>query len=133
MKNSNNAVGTYTDDAKTAIRTMIGAAPIANPEFTGSISLGRKANTTVGSNSVAVGYNVTASNIAAHAEGSGTVASGYYSHAEGLTTTASSPNSHAEGYNSTASADGAHAEGKDTVASATYAHAEGNTTTASGY
>jgi len=31
-------------------------APIASPNFTGSISLGRKANTTVGGGSVAEGY-----------------------------------------------------------------------------
>lgn len=42
-------------------------APIANPAFTGSISLGRKNNTTVGSNSVAEGRYTTASGLGAHA------------------------------------------------------------------
>jgi hypothetical protein len=49
----------------------------------GSISIGRKADTTMGAVSVAIGYNVTASGNASHAEGYYTTASGNYSHAEG--------------------------------------------------
>jgi len=66
--------------------------------FTGSISLGRKENTTVGSNSIAVGYNVEASGYKSKAEGSNTVASGENTHAEGNGTIASGSMSHAEGY-----------------------------------
>jgi len=51
-------------------------APKASPVFTGSISLGRKSNTTNGSNSIAVGTDVTASGTNAHAEGYNTTASG---------------------------------------------------------
>ena len=103
-----------------------------NPEFTGSISMGRKANTTVGDMSVAIGFNTTASGYASHAEGLNTTASSTFSHAEGAGTTASQHASHAEGNDTTASAMSAHAEGYDTVASSTGAHAEGHATVASG-
>lgn len=117
-----------------------------DPTGTGSLSLNRKANTTIGTNSVAVGYNTTASstysfaegdstkasNSAAHAEGYYTTASGMRSHAEGANTTASGVASHAEGGSSTASGSAAHAEGYST-ASKDYAHSEGSSTTASGY
>ena len=107
-------------------------APIANPAFTGSISLGRKANTTVGINSSAVGNNVEASGDYSHAEGAGTVASGEYSHAEGSGTTASGVLSHAEGANSNAINTSTHAEGAGTTASGVYSHAEGVGTIAGG-
>lgn len=115
--------------------------PKDNPVFTGSISMGRKANTTVGANSFAVGLNATASGQGSHAEGTGTKASGNYSHAEGQGTTAAGIYSHvegssqttsnasyghAEGYATTASgANGAHSEGYTTVASGNFSHAEG--------
>lgn len=88
----------------------------ANPTGTGSLSLNRKANTTVGTNSVAVGNN--------------TEASGTYSHAEGGSTTASGNTSHAEGYGTTASGNYSHTEGVDTQASGTSSHAQGQRTTA---
>lgn len=130
-----------------------------NPVFTNSISLGRKADTTIGKNSFAVGNNVEASGFGshaegfstkvtdsyghaeggnttagyyAHAEGNGTTASGRHSHAEGQKTTANSMNSHAEGYGTTASAEGAHAEGRSSTASDIAAHAEGIGTKATG-
>lgn len=118
----------------------------SNPTGTGSFSLNRKANTTVGTNSVAVGTNTTASASNAHAEGSSTTASAAGAHAEGYDTVASGPNgSHAEGYgshaeglashaenNGTATGDYSHAEGGSSTASGIYSHAEGNHTTASG-
>ena len=107
-------------------------APKANPVFTGSISLGRKANTTVGSNSVAEGYDVTASGNYSYAEGGGTTASGNLSHAEGAGTTASGSQSHAEGGGTTASGENSHAEGGGSQATAGQAHAEGSGTKASG-
>lgn len=88
----------------------------ANPTGTGSLSLNRKANTTIGQYSVAEGYMNTAS--------------GNYSHAEGNLTTASGTDSHAEGGNSTASGLASHAEGSGTTASGTYSHAEGSGTIA---
>lgn len=107
-------------------------APKANPVFTGSISMGRKADTTVGEESVAVGHDATASERASHAEGGYTTASGEASHAEGGNTTASGALSHAEGGNTTASESYSHAEGFTTTASGVNSHAEGNQTVASG-
>ena len=135
-------------------------APTASPVFTGSISMGRAASTTVGTNSVAIGTNVeasgmysfsigngakataggshaegsssTASEIASHAEGMQSVASGNAAHAEGYTTTASGNYSHAEGHESTASGDTAHAEGYQTKAVGTCSHAEGSSSEANG-
>lgn len=109
-----------------------------------NISMNRKAGTEVGSRSVAVGSDVTASGYcahaegentesageAAHAEGRGTKALENYSHAEGQGTTANGYYSHAEGSNTTAGGQGAHAEGQGTTASKNCAHAEGSNTTA---
>lgn len=106
-------------------------APIASPNFTGSISLGRAANTTVGAGSVAEGDYVTASGVLSHAEGGGTTASGNQSHAEGTSTIASGNQSHAEGSGTTASGYQSHAEGSGTIASGNQSHAEGAGTTAS--
>ena len=97
-----------------------------------TLSMGRKAGTTVGRNSVAVGQTVEASGQAAHAEGSNTTASEAQAHAEGLNTTSSGVASHAEGEDTTASGDNSHAEGENTTASDDSAHAEGYHTTASG-
>lgn len=82
-----------------------------NPVGTGSFSMNRKANTTVGNCS--------------HAEGYDTTASGGYSHAEGYNTTASGGHSHAEGYETIASGYYSHAEGESTIASGTYQHVQG--------
>lgn len=95
------------------------------------ISWGRKADTTIGERSVALGTNVEASGTYSHAEGSGT-ASGYYSHAEGAATTASGYYSHAEGSNTTALGEYSHSEGFKVEARGMYSHAEGILTTASG-
>ena len=97
-----------------------------------AISLGRKADTSSPSGSVALGENVTASNYNSHAEGCYTTASGENAHAEGNSTKASNFNSHAEGYWTTASGSNSHAEGEYTTASGENAHAEGKKTTASG-
>ena len=103
-----------------------------NPTGTGSFSLNRKADTTVGKHSFAEGENVTASGSASHAEGQNTTASGGNSHAEGHNTTASGFDSHTEGYDTTASGYGSHAEGQSTTASGYVSHAEGYTTKVSG-
>lgn len=95
------------------------------------ISWGRKADTTIGERSVALGTNVEASGTYSRAEGSGT-ASGYYSHAEGAATTASGYYSHAEGSNTTALGEYSHSEGFKVEARGMYSHAEGILTTASG-
>lgn len=102
-----------------------------NTELTGSLSLGRMSNTTVGSNSVAIGTNVTASGNNSVAFGSATTATGASAHAEGTSADATGAASHAEGYNTTASGQYSHAEGYTTTASGSYSHAEGRYTTAS--
>ena len=102
------------------------------PVFIGNISMGRKKGSTIGGYSVAIGYDITASGYASHAEGDNTVASGNQSHAEGERTTASGYNSHAEGYKTIASNTLSHAEGNSTTASGYASHAEGDNTVASG-
>lgn len=88
----------------------------ANPTGTGSLSLNRKANTTVGNYSVAVGTNNTASGADSHAEGNTTTASGLRSHAEGYGCVSSGADSHAEGRSSQSSGELSHAQGLGTVA-----------------
>ena len=130
--------GTYSASTNKAatVSTVTNAitplAPKESPVFTGSVSLGRKSNTTVGSNSFAVGSNVTASEQYSHAEGNYTTASGANSHAEGNGSTASNHSSHAEGYRGSASGAYSHAEGDSCAASGEASHAEGSYTTASG-
>ena len=117
-----------------------------NPTGTGYFSLNRKTDYIPGVNSVAVGYQTTASGDYSFAEGNQTIASGLssqaecnnteasgeYSHAEGNNTTASGSDSHAEGSSTTASGNCSHAEGFSTIASGEYSHAEGRSTAASG-
>ena len=112
------ATEAYVDEAIKDIDTD-------NLVVTNSISMGRKANTTIGTKSIAVGNNVTASGYASHAEGEDTTASGYASHAEGHFTTASGDYSHAEGYYTEATIGHTHAEGFGTRASSGYQHVQG--------
>ena len=105
----------------------------SNPTATGSFSMGRKPETTVGYCSHTEGYNTVASAPRSHAEGGETKAYGGSSHAEGQGSTAFGENSHAEGQGSTASGTCSHAEGYGTTASGgSPTHAEGSGTTASG-
>lgn len=110
----------------------LGAAAKTDTVLNTTLSMGRKANTTVGTNSVATGDNVTASSYSSHAEGTGTTASNTAAHAEGGDSTASGMFTHAEGYGTTASGTSAHAEGSASSATEMGAHAEGGATTASG-
>ena len=103
-----------------------------NPTGSGSLSLNRKAGTTIGTCSSAEGYNGTASGDISHAEGVLTTASGMCSHAEGAATTATKSYAHAEGNGTHATGISSHAEGQSTTASGSSSHAEGNYTTASG-
>ena len=105
----------------------------ADPVGTGTFSMNRKADTTIGKYSSTLGGGCIASGDYSHAEGQGTEASGSYSHAEGKSTLASGYNgSHAEGNYSKATWNCAHAEGSGTEASAYGAHAEGCSAVASG-
>ena len=129
----NTESGLTADDVQEAIDEVVSnKMDKANPTGTGSLSLNRKANTTKGENSVAVGLNCEASGARAFAEGNNCIASGIDSHAEGGATTASNTYCHAEGYNTIASGIRSHAEGSGTTASGDYSHAEGIATIASG-
>lgn len=103
-----------------------------NPSGTGSFSMNRKAESTIGEYSHAEGYETTASGRYSHSEGSYTTASGYHSHSEGNGTTATEYASHAEGFNSNATGEYSHAEGYSTDANGDGSHSEGWATTASG-
>lgn len=110
-----------------------------NPNGTGSLSINRNEDNTIGSRSVALGSNCTASgyvsfsaglncnatNMYSHAEGCNTTCDGSMSHSEGAYTQASMTGSHAEGYETKALSNGCHSEGGYTEASAEYSHVEG--------
>lgn len=114
----------------------------------GSFSHNRKANTTIGQNSVAMGgEDVEASGMNSYAEGAGTVSSGgnsshaegwytkatnFYAHSEGEWTEASGSRSHAEGEHTKASGHNSHSEGSYTEARSNASHAEGWYTIAEG-
>ncbi len=111
-----------------------------------SLDIIRKENTTIGTNSCALGYMVEASNedcIAAgymtKATGLDSIALGYMTEASGQaslalgdTTEASGSTSIAVGENTTASGTSSLATGYETIASGTLSHTEGNATEASG-
>lgn len=97
------------------------------------ISWGRKADTKIGKQSVALGVNVEASGQSSHAEGKNTTASGEFSHVEGLNSRTNSSACHAEGNNTEAEGYASHAEGMSTLARGKSSHAEGSSTRALGY
>lgn len=84
----------------------------SNPTGTGSLSMNRKSDTTVGSYSTTLGLYCIASGVYSCAEGAGTEAKGMCSHAEGSYTIASSNDQHVQG--------------KFNVEDITYAHILGN-------
>ena len=145
----NNNTISATDTKNTAGATdsssklyLIGAtSQAANPQTysddqvyvqDGSLIIGSKGSGTIGTNSFAQGYIVTASGQCAHAEGRMTTASGSTAHSEGSSTKASGDYAHAEGYYATASGDKSHAEGSDTAALDNGSHVEGAGGIASG-
>ena len=105
----------------------------SNPTGTGSFSMNRKADTTVGSRSSVFGSNCEASGGYSHAEGHATIASGNNSHAEGTMTQASGISCHAEGSVTVASGNYSHAEGQATEAVGIVSHAAGFRTIANDY
>ena len=105
---------------------------VFKPEFEGTLSLNRKADTEIGERSSTLGTNCIASGNFSHAEGNWTISSGGGSHAEGRKTEASGGGSHAEGNQTIASGDTSHAEGNFTVANGDFSHAEGNHTVVHG-
>lgn len=104
-----------------ALQTALGDyAPKQSPEFTNSISFNRMPESTIGTDSIALGLTGGA----ATASGTGAIALGG--------STASALQSFAAGPGATASSYSASAIGFHTVASNQYAHATGSRTTASG-
>ena len=108
-------------------------APTDAPVFTSSINMGRKADSDVGVDSVAIGRDCVASLDYCCAIGDTVSATGFVSHAIGVETTASGDFSYAEGYKSKATAYVSHAEGYEVQANADYSHAEGKGTIAYDY
>ena len=108
-------------------------ATISSPIFTNSISLGRKTSSTVGSRSMAIGYNTEATSSYTQAFGYYTVASNTASHAEGYYSEAKGKYAHAEGNRTLASSESQHVQGKYNVedTAGTYAHIVGNGTSTS--
>lgn len=110
-----------------------------SPTFTSSINMGRKANSEVGYDSVAIGREcvanldycvaigdtASATNYSAIAIGTDVTASGMYSFAEGYQSKAFGYISHAEGGYTEAAGDYAHAEGYGTVARVSAQHVQG--------
>lgn len=107
-----------------SVQKLMTAFKSANPEFTGSINMGRKANTTKGNSSIAFGNNTTATNANSAAIGDQTSATGTSSMAVGYKTKATANYAFAEGQESTASGQASHAENKGTAAGQN-SHAEG--------
>lgn len=110
-----------------------------NPTGTGSLSINRKADTTIGDYSTASGTNTTASGVASTAFGGATTASGNYSFSVGADNIASGDYSVAVGHNVTANSRSQHTFGEynvlDTNTNAssrgTYIEIVGNGTSAS--
>ena len=127
------ATTVYVDGSPVASWNANNKLNIANPTATGSISVNRKANSTTGNKSVAMGNNVTASGECSVALGLNTTASDICAVALGNATTASDTSAIAEGDTTTASGTASHAEGQTTTASGLNAHSEGRYTEASGY
>lgn len=111
-------VGTYDSAESSFVDNKIGFDKVfaevlssVNPVFTGSLSLGRKSGTTVGTNSLAVGYLVTASGTRSIALGRETLASGEYCFAHGFKSNATGTGSFAVGNNAKSSGNYAFALG----------------------
>ena len=108
-------------------------APKASPEFTGSISLDREEATTIGEDSIAIGYNTRATGYSSGAIGFQAKATAHDAFATGSNTNATGTSSFAAGSHTTASGAVATTFGIGGVASGPESVAEGYYTTASGY
>ncbi len=76
----------YTTEIKKWINTKLSSKAEKSIYSDNSINLGRNADTTVGTSSIAMGTDVEASGIHAHAEGSASSATGNYAFAGGIET-----------------------------------------------
>lgn len=122
-----------TLDAAPATGDVITITYITDDEDLKAYTLGiRQSGSVVGADSLAEGYQTTASGYCSHSEGKQTVASGHYTHVEGIQTEASGECAHAEGNKSKATGFGAHAEGYCSEANGEAAHAGGGNAIADG-
>lgn len=133
------AVGSALTGYSLKSHTHTEYAPTDSPVFTSSISMGRKADSAIGPESIAIGRDcvatgdyccaigdeVSATGLVSHAEGVNTVASGWWSHAEGLYSQAPGEGCHAEGYETVAGGYFCHTEGLGTISYDTYQHVQG--------
>ena len=94
---SNNPSGTYTDEAKSAIQTMLGVPSATNPVIDGTISMGRSTSYGTGEYSIALGEDVAAVGPASIATGYQTYAAGGGAQAHGQNTQANGAGSYASG------------------------------------
>ena len=126
------------DEANSAAATAFAEAQSKvsseNPQFTGKLSLNRKANSLEGQYSSTLGYNNTVQGQWSYAEGLNNTVYGSYSHAEGNNNTVSHDAyaAHAEGRSNTVSGYVNHAEGQHNTISGTSSHVEGEYNTVSG-
>lgn len=120
-------VGSYISSVFTPVKWGL-----ENPEFTGSVSMGRKGGSTVGTNSVAFGLDNIASGDSSFAQGEGCTASGMRSFASGYNSKATGGYSQAFGNACEASATGAIATGASCKATSYQAVSMGGSNTASG-
>lgn len=122
-----------TNSVTKADITNLGIASTSSPVFTSSMSMTRKEGTTVGSYSIAAGYQVEASGFGSVALGTETIASGRSSIALGEGTQATNSRSCALGLRTVATGPAAYTEGSDTIAKGTNSHASGDTTIATSW
>lgn len=98
---SSNAVGVYTDNAKTAIRTMLGTPSNTDAIFSGTFTLGGRAQGDIGQNSMSFGSSNVATSGGSLAIGYGNSAHGASSQAIGAYCTTLGGGSTAFGYYTT--------------------------------
>ena len=123
---SSGMVATNVQDAVDSLkREVSGKAESYDPVLSGALSMHRRDNTTIGSESATLNVQCEASGVQSFASGIHSTASGDYSRAEGYYSVASGEASHAENRGAVASGDYSHCEGKDTVAAGECQHVSG--------
>ena len=110
---SANAVGVYTDNAKTAIQGMLAVAPINNARFTGTFSINDNTTTPLGVNSISIGGGSTA-------PGNGAIALGITAEAQAGASVAIGLNAKTKGVYSTAIGEYAQAQYQASIVMGTY-------------
>lgn len=125
------ARGTDAVDFQTS-RTAANQVAAGNRSFIAGGSGNRVFNNSLSHYAHVAGWNCSASQKAANAQGRNTQANGAYSHAEGQWNSVSGKAAHVEGSSCVATALSAHAEGSETKAYGIGSHSEGSLCIASG-